>query len=105
MIEMKTCRLRIFNVAPLWLALFTSNIAAMFCACWSFGADEEATANRLIVYGQAPGLSSSDHYAVRGRPTGGETLWQSAFVFKTARKDFGRFDPKNKGKSTRRVTV
>ena len=61
-------------------------------------ADAEASANKLIVYGPVPGLPPSEHYAVRVRTAGGDAPWQSAFVFKTACKDFGRFDPKNKGK-------
>ena len=46
----------------------------------------------LIVYGPVPGLAPSDHYAVRVRPAGVNSPWQSAFVFKTAGKDFGRID-------------
>ena len=46
-------------------ALYTSSIAAMLCVCCCFGADGEAAANSLIVYGPVPGLSSSEHFAVR----------------------------------------
>lgn len=52
----------------------------------------------LIVYPPVPGLASSDHYAVRVRGAGSNDAWQSVFVFKTACKDFGRFNPKNLGK-------
>jgi hypothetical protein len=41
-----------------------------------------------------PGLVSSDHYAVRVRAAGADARWQSPFVFQTACKDFGQFDPK-----------
>jgi hypothetical protein len=58
----------------------------------------DATANNLVVYGPVPGLASSDHYAVRVRPADAASLWQTAFVFKTACKDFGQFDLKNRGK-------
>lgn len=84
---------RILSLGPLLLVLFASSIAAMLCVSWSFGADWEAGTNKLIVYGLVPGLAPSEHYAVRVRVAGGAAPWQSAFVFKTACKDFGRFDP------------
>ncbi len=52
----------------------------------------------LIVYGPVPGLAPSDHYSVRVRLAGINAPWQNTFVFKTACKDFGRFNPKNLGK-------
>ncbi len=58
----------------------------------------DAAANQLIVYGPVPGLAPSDHYAMRVRKAAGDAPWQKAFVFKTACKDFGRFDPKKLGK-------
>ena len=54
------------------------------------GLTTDASANKLIVYGPVPGLPPSEHYAVRVRTAGGDAPWQSAFVFKTACKDFGR---------------
>ena len=47
----------------------------------------------LIVYPPVPGLLPSDHYAVRVRPAGSNASWQTPFVFKTACKDFGHYDP------------
>ena len=46
-----------------------------------------------------PGLAPSDHYAVRVRPAGVSAPWQTAFVFKTASKDFDRHNPQFKAKS------
>lgn len=95
---MRTHRLCILSFFPPWLALFAGGIAAMLCACWSFGAGAGAATKNLIVYGPVPGLAPSEHYAVRVRPAAGNIPWQRTFVFKTACKDFGRFDPKNRGK-------
>ena len=92
---MKPPHVRILCSATLLPAL----AAAMLCACCSFGADVGANASEnLIVYGPVPGLAPSEHYAVRVRPAGANAPWQTPFVFKTACKDFGRFDPKSLGK-------
>jgi hypothetical protein len=87
-----------FTVTLLLTPLSAGSNAALLCAGSSFAGDGGAASNNLIVYPPVPGLSSSDHYAVRVRPARADAPWQSAFVFKTACKDFGRFDPKNRGK-------
>lgn len=74
---------------------------AMLAWCWAVWAclaDARAAAPGLVVYGPVPGLAASDHYEVRVRAAGRGGQWQSAFVFKTACKDFGRFDPAQSGK-------
>lgn len=78
--------------------LFGGSGAAILCAGSSAASDGRVASNKLIVYGLVPGLAPSEHYAVRVRPAGADAPWQSAFVFKTACKDFGRFNPKNLGK-------
>ena len=94
---MKTHRLRFLGLTPLLLVLFVGSVSAMLCASWSFGADGGVASNNLIVYGPVPGLPPSEHYAVRVRPAAADAPWQTSFVFKTACKDFGRFDPKKLG--------
>lgn len=63
------------------------------CARGAVVADDDAVATRLIVYATVPGVSPSEHYTARVRPAGADAPWQTAFVSKTACKDFGRFDP------------
>ncbi len=80
-----------------------SNLALLMAVFSTLTASRAVTPERpsdtkpgLVVYGTVPGLSASDHYAVRVRVAGGNAPWQDAFVFKTACKDFGRFDPAKK---------
>lgn len=95
---MKTHHLRLFRLFPPALTLFAAPIATLLCAGWLLAVDAGAVTNNLIVYGPVPGLPPSEHYAVRVRPAGEGNPWQIPFVFKTACKDFGRFNPKNLGK-------
>ncbi len=77
------------NPALLSLLTFFSFVA---------GGMADTASQKLIVYGPVPGLAPSDHYSVRVRPARIDAPWQNTFVFKTACKDFGRFNPKNLGK-------
>lgn len=73
-----------------WPALTLLALASALAVHESVGAAKDP---ELCVYAPVPGLAASDRYAVRVRPAGVQAPWQSPFVFKTACKDFGRFDP------------